>query len=225
MLAHSLAAPFVWRGDRVAWVEQREARQRVVVYDLRRHKAWTAADLPNCVGRLCYQSKESRSPNAASSSLAARSGQTSFVLRRLFSGRRLESVSIEGDAQPDLVPSANGAFYYVLDRGWYRWDFASSRPSLAAPGSFRPIAYDGHRWLLIQQDGCDDALVRGPISGPISSVVSAARVRAVAGVQAGVCVRFQGVTFAGGRPVTTWIVVPRASHAAGAIGVIVIGKG
>lgn len=227
VLSDSLAAPFVWRGDRVAWVEQRGARQRVVVYDLRRQTAWTAADLPNCVGRRCYRIEGiTLAERGVVFARGAVGAETSFVLRRLFSGRRLESVRIEQDAQPDLVPSANGAFYYVLDRGWYRWDFASSRPSLAAaPDSFRPIAYDGHRWLSIQQEGCDDALVEGLVSGPTSSVVSSGRVRDVAGVQTGVCVRFQGVTFAGGRPVTTWIVVPRASHAAGAIGVIVIGRG
>ena len=227
VLADSLAAPFVWRGNLVAWAEQRGARQRVVVYDLRRHKAWTAADLPNCVGRLCYRIEGiTLAERGVVFARGAVGAEMSFVLRRLFSGRRLESVRIERDAQPDLVPSANGAFYYVLDRGWYRWDFASSRPSLAAaPDSFRPIAYDGRRWLMIQQEGCDDALVEGLIYGPTSSVVSPARVQAVAGVQAGVCVRFQSVSFAGGRPVTTWIVVPRASHAAGAIGVIVIGRG
>ncbi len=227
VLADSLAAPFASRGDRVAWAEQHGARQRVVVYDLRRHKTWTAADLPSCAGGLCYRVEAvTLAQHGVVFARGAIGAETSFIFRRVYSGRRLEVVRIERDTQPDLVPSATGALYYLLNRGWYRWDFDASRPRLAAaPDSFQPVAYDEHRWLLIQHRGCNDAVVQRLGRGPSSTVVSPARVRAVAGVQAGICVRFQSVTFTGDRPVTTWIVVPSGSHAAGATGVIVVGAG
>ena len=49
-------------------------------------------------------------------------------MRRAFGARRLQSVLIPGDPQPDLVSSSSGALYYVLERGWYRWDFGAALP-------------------------------------------------------------------------------------------------
>jgi hypothetical protein len=222
-----MASPLAWRGDRIAWAEEHGGRQRVVVYDLRRHKAWTAADLPNCVERLCYRvDAVTLAQRGVVFDRGAIGSWASFVVRRAFSAPHPELVKVERDPQPDLVPSALGALYYVLDRGWYRWDFGVKQPrrvgAIGAP-SLYTMAYDGRRWLLRQRRGCDDAVVQAVIPGPITTVASPARARAVAGVETGVCVRIQSITWAGDRPVTTWIVIPRESHSAGATGVIVVG--
>ncbi|MEP6812926.1 MAG: CopD family protein [Actinomycetota bacterium] len=227
VLADSLAAPFAWRGDRVAWAEEQGGRQRVVVDDLRRRRAWTAADLPSCAERLCYRvDAVTLAEHGVVFARGAIGSQASFVVRRGFSAPRLELARIEGDPQPDLAPSTTGALYYALDRGWYRWDFGAKQPrrvGALAARSLTPVGFDGRRWLLLQHRGCDDALVERVRPGRTTTVASPARVRAVAGVRAGVCVRFQSVTWAVDRPVTTWIVVPRAIHAEGTTGVIVVG--
>jgi copper transport protein len=227
VLAHALAAPFAWRGDRVAWAEEQGGRQRVVVYDLRRRTTWTAADLPSCAEGLCYRvDAVTLAARGVVFARGAIGSHASYVVRRGFSAPRSESTRIERDPQPDLVPSATGAAYYALGRGWYRWDFGAKQPrrvgALAAP-SLTAVAFDGRRWLLLHHRGCDDALVGAVPAGRTTSVASPAHVRAVAGVRTDVCVRFQGVTWAVDRPVTTWIVVPRSTHSEGATGVIVVG--
>jgi copper transport protein len=227
VLTASLAAPFAWRGERVAWAEERDGRQRVVVYDLRRHARWTAADLPVCAGPLCYRidgiTLARRGVVFARSAVGT---QPSFVVRRAFAATRPESVKVERDPQPDLVPSATGAAYYALDRGWYRWNFGSRRPLLLRrfpnPSQY-PISYDGRRWLLLQHRGCNDTVVEQLESGRLETFASTARALTVAGVRTRVCVRFQGLTTAGAHPVTTWLVLPLESHAAGATGVIEVG--
>jgi len=137
----------------------------------------------------------------------------------------LELARIEGDPQPDLVPSASGAVYYALNRGWYRWDFGAKEPrrvgALGTP-SLTPVGFDGRRWLLLQHHGCDDALVEGVRPGATTSVASSARIRAVTGSdRANVCVRFQSATW--DRRATTWLVIPRATHSEGATGVVLVG--
>jgi copper transport protein len=228
VLSHSLAAPFARRGDRIAWAEERGGRQRVVVDDLRPHKAWTAADLPSCVEGSCYRIDGVTLADRGVVFVRGAIGpHASFVVRREFSRSRLEQARIEGDPQPDLVPSATGALYYALNRGWYRWDFGASQPrrvgALGSP-SVAPIGFDGRRWLLLQHHGCDDELVEGVRPGATTPVATPARIRRVVGSdRANICVRFQGATWGGDRPVTTWLVVPRATHSEGATGVLLVG--
>jgi copper transport protein len=223
VLSRSVAAPLAWRGDRVAWAEEQGGRQRVVVYDLRRRKAWTAADLSSCVRGVCYRiDAVTLAQQGVVFARDAVGAQASSVGRRAFSAPRPEFVMIEHDPQPDLVPSASGALYYALDRGWYRWDFGDAHPRRAAEStttSLRPIASDGRHSLLVRTRGCDDS-----VQSNVGTIASPAHARAVAHVRADVCVRFQSLTWAGRRPVTAWIVVPRATHATGATGVIVVGS-
>lgn len=226
VLSGPVVAPLAWRGQRVAWAEEEGGRQRVVVYDLLRHKAWTAADLPSCVRGVCYRvDAVTLAQQGVVFVRGAVGPQASFVGRRAFAARRPEFVKIERDPQPDLAPSASGAFYYALDRGWYRWDFGEAQPRRAIGSrtpSLRPIAYDGRRSFLVRTRGCDDN-VQSSRSRNVATIASSGHVRAVAHVRPDVCVRFQSLTWAGLRPVTTWIVVPRATHATGVTGVIVVG--
>jgi hypothetical protein len=226
VLSRSLAAPLASRGERVAWAEEQGGRQRVVVYDLLRRKAWTAADLPSCARGVCYRvDAATLAQQGVVFARDAVGAQASSIVRRAFSAPRPEFVEIERDPQPDLVPSASGALYYALDRGWYRWDFGEAQPRRAvgsATSSLRPVAYDGRRWFLVRTRGCDDS-VQGTRARNVVTIASPAHARAVAHVRSDVCVRFQSLTWAGRRPVTTWIVVPRATHATGATGVIVVG--
>jgi copper transport protein len=226
VLSRSVAAPLAWGGERVAWAEEQGGRQRVVVYNLLRRKAWTAADMPSCVGGVCYRvDAVTLAQQGVVFTRDVVGAQASSVGRRAFSAPRPEFVKIERDPQPDLVPSASGALYYALDRGWYRWDFGEAQPRRAVGSttqSLRPIAYDGRRWFLVRTRGCDDS-VQSTRSGNVAMIASPAHARAVAHVGADVCVRFQNLTWAGRRSVTTWIVVPRATHATGATGVIVVG--
>ena len=227
VLSDALAAPFAWRGDRVAWAEERGGRQRVVVYDLRRRKPSTAADLPVCMGQLCYRvDGVTLADRGVVFTRGAVGPQPSFVVRREFGASRPTSVKIEHDPQPDLVPSATGAVYYALNHGWYRWNFGAKRPlripELAQP-SLYPIAYDGRKWFLLRHRGCDDSVVERSGSGGTATVASPARALSIAGVRTKVCVRFANLTWAEKHPVTTWIVLPRATHPEGATGVVVLG--
>ena len=228
VLSDSLAVPFAWRGDRVAWAEAAGTRQRVVVYNLRRHETWTGADLPSCVGGLCYRlDAVTLADDGVAFVRSAIGSETSSVVRRAFAAPRPDVMRIEQDPQPDLVPSATGVLYYALDRGWYRWDFGVKRPrrvGALAARALSPIAYDGEQWLLLQHRGCDDAVVAGLNPTRTATLASPARAHAVAAIRTGVCVRLESLTWAGKRPVTTWIVVPRASHSAGATAVIVVGR-
>jgi copper transport protein len=228
VLSDSLAAPFAWRGDRVAWAEERQGRQRVIVYDLRRGKTWTAADLPVCAGSLCYRiDGVTLADRGVVFARSAVGPQPSFVVRRAFGARQAASVKVEHDPQPDLVPSVSGAAYYALNRGWYRWNFGASRPVLIPrfPGPSRyPIGYDGRRWLLLRHRGCNDTVVEQSQPGRTATFASPARALELAGVRTRVCVRFESLTWSGNRPVTTWLVLPLATHAEGGAGVIQVGR-
>jgi copper transport protein len=226
VLSGALAAPFAWRGDRVAWAEQKAGRQRVVVYDLLRRKTWTAADLPACVDGRCYRiDAVTLADRGVVFDRGAIGSQASFVIRRAFSDPRTTSARIERDPQPDLIPSAGGALYYALGRGWYRWDFGQDQPQRVAEAvtsSLDPLAYDRRTWLLLQHRGCDDYVIERREDGRSETLVSSVRTAALAGVGNRVCIRLQRMTWIGERRVTTWVVVPRAVHGGVATGVIVI---
>jgi hypothetical protein len=226
-LGESLAAPFARRGDRIAWAEEASGHQRVVVYDLRRRSEWTAASLPSCDGTRCYRiDGVSLADRGVVFVRSAIGPQPSLVVRRAFGSTTLEIAKIAHDPQPDLVSSATGAAYYALGRGWYRWDFGAARPERIrgfAATSDEPLGFDGRTWLVREHRGCDDVLAERTESEAAAVVASPASAHAIAGVRSSVCVRLETLNWNGTRPVTTWLVVPRAAHAGEPTGVIVLG--
>ena len=228
VLADSLAAPFAWRGNRVAWAEQAAGRQRVIVYDLSHRSEWVVADLPSCVHGLCYRiDAVTLARRGVVFDRGAIGAQPSFVMRRAFSAPHLEMTRISHDPQPDLIPSSAGAAYYTLAGGWYHWDFGEKQPrriQVTGPSSLSLVRYEDRRWLLLDHRACADTLIESLPSGRMVTVVSPAHLRRVVDAGSGVCLRFAGVMGARDHRVTTWLVVPRGSHSADATGVIAFGR-
>jgi copper transport protein len=226
-LTEALAAPFASRGHRIAWAQERNGRQRVIVYDLRHNTTWTAADFPNCVSQPCYRiGSITLAANGVVFDRIAAGSDTSYIIRRAYSAPKPQRTVVKHDPQPDLAPSATGALYYAR-QGWYRWDFDQQQPQpvTAFAADSYPIAYDGSRWLLLQRHGCADTIVERPTRGRSHAIASPATAQTVTGVRTGICVRVQNMTLSNTRPITTWSIVLRTIHPTGTTSVITIGPG
>jgi hypothetical protein len=156
VLTHSLATPIASRGNVVAWGEQSGAAERVVAYSGARR--WIVAEMRRCTTGGCYRlGGVTVAKDGIVFTRDAVGSQPSIVMRSAFGSNGLQSVVVRHDPQPDLVPSSSGALYYVLSRGWYRWDFGSAAPrpvTFANSPLKQLIRHEGSRWYWLVRQGC-----------------------------------------------------------------------
>ena len=89
---------------------------------------WVAANLPHCSRGHCYRIDAVTLANqGVVFDRATIGGATSQIVRRTFGAPRSAAITLK-DPQPDLRPPASGAFYYYVQRGWFKWDFNAARP-------------------------------------------------------------------------------------------------
>jgi hypothetical protein len=229
VLSRNLASSITSRGSRVAWAEQEAGRQRIVVRDMARGKDFVAADVPACDHGGCYRvDAVTLADRGVVVARGAIGSQPSSILRRRFSARRPESVRIPHDPQPDLIPSSTGAAYFVLGRGWYRWDFGAARPvgtKYGVDAVASPIRYESGRWYLERRGACGNTITAEAARGAARAVVAPTDVLAIAGASRTVCPTFLGLTTTARGVVTTWAVSPEDSHSeAGVTGVIAFAR-
>lgn len=224
LLSTSIVSSVTSQGDRLAWAEERAGRQRVLVRSMTTHSTWVAADFPRCEAGKCYRIDYVTLADAGVTfDRGAIGTQPSQVLRRRFNGR-LESVAVPGDPQPDLVPSSAGAFYFVLTRGWFRWDFASRRPQASAapqPPTGQVLAVAARGILLQTGTSCHAKLVFLSMGHTETFLPPKA-----AGVNGDVCAHVTGFSIEANRLVVGWGLLPRLSlqtHSdAGVLGILAI---
>src|SRR5207247_2645217 len=127
-------------------------------------------------------------------------------------------------------PSSAGALYYVLRRGWYRWDFGGrlhGTPFRANPPA-PLLGYERGRWLLSTRRGCDVGVVALTAGGRRTVVASPRRLKQLVPSRSRRCVLLQGSTWVGRRPLTAWAIVPATSSEEhsdkGLVGVAFAGK-
>ena len=156
VLTSDLVTPIASRGNVVAWGEQSGSTERVVAYTGTRR--WVVAQTPRCTTKGCYRLDEvTVAKHGIVFTRDAVGGQESFVVRRAFGENKVQSIPVTHDPQPDLVPSSSGALYYVLFRGWYRWDFGADGPqpvSFANHPSKQLILHEGSRWYWLVRHDC-----------------------------------------------------------------------
>lgn len=215
ILTRSLIAPLTSRGELVAWAESRGPRQRVVVRNMGSGIQWVAADMPRCLPAGCYRiDAVTLADRGVVFDRGAIGPQPSFVVRRAFSAARPSAIEITGDPQPDLAPSSAGALYYAFGRGWYRWDFGSSRPARTAfgdqvrqPGVLR---YEHGHWLVLARNGCQMGLRTSLPGARTVDLETAPRLLSLLGIRHRMCVNSLGVAWTGSQAVSAWAVLPRA---------------
>jgi hypothetical protein len=231
-LAASLVAPLAARGALVAWAERDDRSERVMVRDMATARQWVAAAMPACGTGRCYRvDSVTLADRGVVFTRVATDPDASRVVRRAFDARRSQRVKIPGDPQPELVPSSAGALYYVLGKGWYRWDFGRARPRRTRFMGDPPaplLAYERGRWFLGTQRGCRAGVIerhrgrQAVIASPSSLIAD------VPTPHAGLCVQLGALTWTGRQPVTAWGVVPEESEEEheeqGLVGFVSIGE-
>jgi hypothetical protein len=90
-IASAPIAPVTGRGDLVAWAEEDNGNQQVVVLDTETGRRWLAAEMPACVGERCYRIDwVTLSDKGVVFDRGAIGPQPSFVVRRRFDGSHSE---------------------------------------------------------------------------------------------------------------------------------------
>jgi hypothetical protein len=217
VLTRALAAPLAARGNFVAWAEQSQRRQRVVLRNMATGANWLAAAFPRCRNGRCYRIDAvtvadrgvvfTRDPIGA---------DTSMIVRRAFTAAKTTTLTLTDDPQPDLVPSSAGALYYRFNRGWFRWDFGKRRPARTPYSHARPaplVAYEHGRWFLDPQTGCSQTL-EARRDG--DRVISLTDLRALQKYEAAgkrkTCRELGGFAWTGRQALAAWRLTPRASE-------------
>ena len=228
VLTRSLLAPLAARGDRIAWAEGVDVRQRVLVRNMRTGRTWVAADLPRCLGGRCYRIDfVTLADDGVAFDRGAVGPQASYVVRRRFDGP-VEPALVRNDPQPDLVPSSSGALYYAYGRGWMRWDFGQKRPRLARIAGVprtQVLALDRGRLLLFTGDRCRAKLVIDRPAG--ASLVYSSPVSSPLATHAfgPLCASLTGFVLDKSHLTTAWALIPDTSIQAhsdvGLVGLIV----
>jgi hypothetical protein len=167
VIGRDVATPIAVRGVRVAWAEQTSTQQRVVVRNLTTGTSWIAAALPRCSGEdRCYRiDTVALADDGVVFNRSAIGAQPSQIVRRRFGATNSELYTVPHDPQPDVAQASSGAFFYVLGRGWKRWDFAAREPAATPLRTVRPwlLGYDRGAMLLQTGRACSPRLlVRRP---------------------------------------------------------------
>jgi hypothetical protein len=231
VLTDSLIAPIASRGTAVAWAEQDGDRQRVVARDLATGSDWIAADIPRCSGGCFRIDAVALADKGVVFTRGAIGAQPSYVVRRGFSEPKAQRLTVPNDPQPDLVPSSAGALYYVLSRGWYRWDFGERQPRLTRYTGAAPpqvLGFERDRWFVLRGGACAQRLLVLGTDGRTLTTTSPPAVSALAGAAKGDCVTLADLVWTGRQSLTSWFVVPPESEEhhenAGLVGVLVGGR-
>jgi hypothetical protein len=230
VLTRVLATAVASRGELVAWGEERGSTQRVIVRDMAKGVQWLAATLPRCEHHRCYRlDAVTLAERGVAFTRGAIGPQPSIVMRRAFSERRPTALKLAGDPQPDLVPSSSGALFYAFQRGWYRWDFGTRRPSvrrLAVPGATLIASAAGRSFALVHT-GCRTRLFSWLGEGRPVDVTTPAHLIGIAKMPTETCVGFGGLVWTGKQAVTAWALIPPESAEAhsdeGTVGIILVG--
>ncbi len=214
VLSRSLAAPVAARGEVVGWADQPQggAHERVVVRNMATGREWIAARLPRCRRGKCYRiDAVTLADDGVVFDRGAIGTQPSLIIRRRFGEAQPTMATVRNDPQPDLAPSSAGAFYYELERGWARWDFAAPRPSRTRvdPRRWSVVGYEHGRLLLRTVSPCRTRLiVRLP--GKRAQTVPAPDSAPGSPKDLGpLCHLLTGFAWHGRRLIVAWAVVPK----------------
>ncbi|MGH2945471.1 MAG: hypothetical protein ACRDPC_04295 [Solirubrobacteraceae bacterium] len=215
VLSHSLAAPMAARGELVAWAEERQGVQQVIVRDMAKGAAWLAAKRRRCEqGRCHHIGAVALADRGVVFTRNASGPDTSLVVRRSFADARVSTVKIVNDPQPDLVPSSAGALYHAFGRGWYRWDFGQTRPrraSFPANSAAQLLGYEHGRWFILTHDGCEAGVVAVRDAGRRTRIGPPPAVRARAAHAHRTCIALGSLAWTGRQALTAWGLVPAES--------------
>jgi hypothetical protein len=214
VLSRWLVAPLAARGRLVAWIEQHGRRQKVVVRDLRTGRVLLTATPPRCEHGHCYQLEQvTLADRGVVFTRDTSDPDRSWIVRIRFSNHVHKRLLVRHDPQPNLVPSSAGAVYFVVGRGWYRWDFGG-RPHRTGFRVHPPapvLGFERGRWLLATRRGCDYGVVMVDASGRRSVVASPRQLERLVRGKAERCVLLQASTWLGTQPLTAWAVIPKES--------------
>ena len=145
-----LVTPIASRGNVVAWGEQSGPSS---AWSHTRARRWIVATMPRCTTKGCYRLGDvTVAKDGIVFTRDAVGGQGSFVVRRAFGQSKVQSVAVHARSSARPRPSSSGALYYVLFRGWYRWDFGASGPrpvSFANHPARQLILHEGSRWYWL----------------------------------------------------------------------------
>jgi hypothetical protein len=226
VLTNALATPIASRGNVVAWGEQSGPTQRVVAYTGTRR--WIVARMRRCTTEGCYRLGDvTVAKGGIVFTRDAVGSQPSFVVRSAFGGNGVQSLMVRNDPQPDLVPSSSGALYYVLSRGWYRWDFGAARPRpvvFANDPLKEIIRHEGSHWYWVVRHGCSVRLesTRGGNAAALAVPRRLARLGKDLGPS---CTQLGALAWAGTHAIASWAIASNAAEAehsdAGLRGVVV----
>jgi hypothetical protein len=213
VLSSDLVTPIASRGNVVAWGEQSGPTERVVAYTGTRR--WIVAQMPRCTTKGCYRLDEvTVAKQGIVFTRDAVGGQQSFVVRRAFGKNKVQSVAVTHDPQPDLVPSSSGALYYVLFRGWYRWDFGAAGPqpvSFANDPSKQLILHEGSRWYWLIRHDCSVRIESS--RGANGRALNVPKRLASLGRHAGrTCTELGALVLAGTHAIASWAIASEAAE-------------
>jgi hypothetical protein len=171
--------------------------------------------MPRCTTKGCYRLDEvTVAKQGIVFTRDAVGGQQSFVVRRAFGKNKVQSVAVTHDPQPDLVPSSSGALYYVLFRGWYRWDFGAAGPqpvSFANDPSKQLILHDGSRWYWLIRHDCSVRIESS--RGANGRALNVPKRLASLGRHAGrTCTELGALVLAGTHAIASWAIASEAAE-------------
>jgi hypothetical protein len=213
VLSNKVIAPIDVRGDRVAWVEQAGSRDRIVVNKIGGGARWVAASLPRCARGRCYRiDAVTLADRGVVFDRATIGGTSSQIVRRAYGSARTAAVTLR-DPQPDLRPSASGAFYYYVQHGWFKWDFTAARPVRVplrgGPGQ-DVAAVLGGRVMLISGARCRQTLTVRMPNGAERSLGGPPAPKVVPTYGGAICRQLTAVDSSAGRILAAWSYLPEA---------------
>jgi hypothetical protein len=213
VVSDDLVTPIASRGGVVAWGEQSGASERVVAYTGARR--WIVAQMPRCTTKGCYRLDEvTVAKRGIVFTRDAVGSQASFVLRRAWGESKVESIAVQHDPQPNLVPSSSGALYYVLFRGWHRWDFGSARPhpvSFANHPSKQLILHEASHWYWLVRHDCSVRIESSP-GGNGAALNVPARLASLGPHAGRTCTELGALVLAGTHAIAAWAIASEAAE-------------
>jgi hypothetical protein len=214
-LTRHVVAPIAGRGALVAWAEQDASAQRVVVLDEATGRRRVVARLRACDRGRCYRiDAVTLARDGVVFARGAIGEHPSQIVRVRFGGGRLERHAVPGDPQPDLVDASDGALFYVLLRGWYRWDFGDAEPrrvDVVGPTGARLLGYEDGRYFVERESGCDDVVEARHARGTSEPIVPLDELHALA-PPGRRCVVLGGIAWTARSILTGWAVAVREAE-------------